>query len=99
MKTEKPNWSGDFQINESLHSFAQELSAAYGRMSFNNQSHPDSKSWKENSIYWADYERSIKDLVFNTEEEAFTEVERLGKECKQVLIFEKKLLDPLKQQE
>lgn len=99
MDTEKINWVNDFRINESLHSSAQDLSAAYGRMHFNNSTHEEAKTWQENSIRWAEYEHSIKDLKFNTEEQAFAEVERLGKECKRILELEKKLLDPRKQEE
>lgn len=99
METKKINWANDFQINESLHTLSQEMSAAYGRMSFNNKNHSDAKQWQEQSIKWMDYERTIKDLVFNTEGEANAEVNRLGEECKQVLTLEKTLLDPRKQQE
>ena len=92
METEKINWTNDFKINESLHAFAQEMSAVYGRMCFNNSEHPDTKEWKEKSLTWADYDRSIKDIVFNTEEKALEEVNRLAKECKELLSLEKSLL-------
>jgi len=92
METKKINWANDFTINESLHSLAQELSAAYGRMCFNNKNHPTRELWKEKSAKWSDYDRAIKDLVFDSEQIAGEEVNRLTKECNAVLTVEMALL-------
>lgn len=86
------NWANDFKINESLHSLAQELSGAYGRMCFNNENHPDSKLWQEKSLKWSDYDRTIKDLFFDSEQIAQEEVDKLSVQCRDILTLEKELL-------
>lgn len=91
METKKINWANDFKINESLHSMAQEISAAYGRMWFNNQNHVESGQWKEMSLKWSDYDRKIKDFVFDSEQIAEKEINKLSTQCRDILALEKSL--------
>ena len=89
----KINWATDFGINELLHQRSQLLAGAYTRMSINYPNHRDSKFWDEQGLLWARYERAIKDLVFNTQEEGNKEIERLSAELKKVLAIEKSFIN------
>lgn len=87
----KINWANDFKYNESLHFVAQELMGTYARLMLNNPINIEYKNWDELSDKWGVYERSIKDLVIDSEELAIQEVETISVELRKAYSLEKKL--------
>ena len=90
------NWKDDFRYNESLHSTAQGLGAAYSRLLRNHPEHADANLWKEEKAKWPKYNSEIKDMVINTEKEAIDETNRIAEIYKKVLETEKYLDNKVK---
>lgn len=86
------NWIQDFGINEMLHTGAQELAGAYSRLLYNNPDNSQSQNWQAKSLDWANYNRSIKDLAFDTKDKAEAEIEKIALELKSVLNLERTLI-------
>ncbi len=91
METTQINWAHDFAINESLHSAAQNLSGIYARLNYVHPEHKDADLWDNESLKWAKYNMSIKDLHFSNEAEGKAEADRLVQEVNKILALEQKL--------
>lgn len=85
METENTkNWKDDYLINESLHAFSQNTSAAYSRLKINHPDHKDFQVWKAESEYWNNYNSNIRNLILDTEEIAEKEVAKINIALKNV---------------
>lgn len=64
------NWANDFGINETLHYIAQNISAKYSMLFYNNQNHPQANEWNSKGIEWTRKDFAIKDMVLVSEQSA-----------------------------
>lgn len=92
MEEEKINWANDFRFNEALNEFASELMGIFGRLRINFANDPRYSAWEKKGMEWAAYYHSIGDLVFDSEDDAEREVDRIAEELRRVDLLERQLL-------